>query len=109
MVSDGGLDFNHLDSRFRGNDGEKAGMDGGRMGVGGFDARGSRLVSGGWIVRRPRVFVRIRIYGIGGIFRISFRLDYAFRITENHAKTNMDGRLPVEGARWENPENPIIQ
>ena len=47
----------------------------------------------------PAVFVRIRIYGIGGIFRISFRADYAFRITQNHAKTGTGGRLPVEGAR----------
>ena len=53
------------------------------------------------------VFVRIRIYRIGWIFRISLSPNPRFRITENPANRNMDKRLPVEDARGENPENPI--
>ena len=45
-----------------------------------------------------RGFVRIRIYGIGGIFRISFRPDCAFRHNENPAKRNVDERLVCEDA-----------
>ena len=44
-------------------------------------------------------FVRIRIFRIGGIFRISIRLDCAFRRNPKSAKTNTDERLPVEDAR----------
>ena len=57
MVSDGGLGCNPLDSRFRGNDG------------GGWGARG-----------RLRVFVRIRIFRIGGIFRISLSPKFRFSL-----------------------------
>ena len=46
---------------------------------------------------RSRVFVRVRI---SGIFRISFRPTCAFRITLNHAKTNMDERSPAEDNPW---------
>ena len=42
------------------------------------------------------VFVRIRIYWIGGIFRISLRPARLFAITENPAKTNTDKRFPIE-------------
>ena len=47
-----------------------------------------------------RVFVRIRIYGISGIYRISIRLAQLalFAITENPAKPNTDKRLPLEDA-----------
>ena len=45
-----------------------------------------------------RRLVRIRIYGIGGIFRISIRPACAFHITENLAKTNLGERLPIEYA-----------
>ena len=43
-----------------------------------------------------RGFVRIRIYGIGGIFRISILSSRAFRIEENPAKTNVDERLSIK-------------
>ena len=43
-----------------------------------------------------RRLVRIRIYGIGGIFRISIRPACAFRITENLANPNWDECLPDE-------------
>ena len=39
--------------------------------------------------------VRIRIYGIGGIFRIALRPTRAFAIIGNYAKRNMDKRLPA--------------
>ena len=42
------------------------------------------------------VFVRIRIYRIGGIFRISLSPNPRFRIAENPAERNMDKRLPIE-------------
>ena len=45
---------------------------------------------------RLRVFVRIRIYRIGGIYRISLRPACAFAITENLGKTIADEGLPVE-------------
>ena len=54
------------------------------------------------------VFVRIRIYRIGWIFRIPPLPNPRFRITENPAKRNIDKRSPVEDARGENPENPLI-
>ena len=51
-----------------------------------------------------RVFVRIRIYRICGIFRISFRPARAFR-----RDLGMDKRLPIEDApAVKNPENPLI-
>ena len=40
-----------------------------------------------------RGFVRIRIYGIGGIFRISIRPAYASRHNRNLAKVNVDEAL----------------
>ena len=45
------------------------------------------------------VFVRIRIFRIVRIFRISFRPTYSSVITENPAKTNTDKRSPVADAR----------
>ena len=57
---------------------------------------------------RTRVFVRIRIFRIRGIFRISLARLALFAITGNPAKMNMNERLPVKDERRENPENPII-
>ena len=45
-------------------------------------------------IMRMRVFVRIRIYRICGIFRIAFRPARAF-----HRNMGMDKRLPIEDAR----------
>ena len=43
-------------------------------------------------------FVRIRIFRIGGIFRISIRLDCVFRRNLKSAKRIVDERLPVKAA-----------
>ena len=52
-------------------------------------------------IQRAAPFVRIRIYRIGGIHRISLSPNPApFAITENPANPNTNKRLP-------NPENPI--
>ena len=57
---------------------------------------------------RKRGVVRIRIYRIVGIFRISLLPARAFAAIGHPAKRNSDKRLPIENARRENPENPII-
>ena len=67
--------------------------------------------SGQWLVGsgRKRGFVRIRICGIDGIFRISFRPTRAFAAIGNPSKRNVGKRPPDEDARAvKNPENPII-
>ena len=46
--------------------------------------------------------------GLAGFSGFQFALLALFAITANHAKTNMNERLPVKDARRENPENPII-
>ena len=58
-----------------------------------------------------RVFVRIRIFRIGGIYRISLVRLALFGITGNPAKPNTDKRLqikdePVESCKSYNPVNP---
>ena len=45
---------------------------------------------------RLRGFVRIRIYGISGIFRISLLSSSLFATTANPAKANMDERLQIK-------------
>ena len=46
-----------------------------------------------------RAFVRIRIYRISEIFRISFRQACVFAVTMNPANPNMDKRLPSTDTR----------
>ena len=45
---------------------------------------------------RLRAIVRIRIFRIGGVFRISIALLALLGITRNYDKTNRNERLPLE-------------
>ena len=69
------------------------------------------VVSGRWAVasERFRAFVRIRIYRICGIFRISFRPARAVRHNRKLRQAER-GQTPAyrRHARCQNPENPII-